>query len=228
MKTRTGDVPVAGADGEVMFEQRARLGAGQTFARIAHPQRLEPPIQRGRTQGQQLCPAGDGERGQMRQPLGQRGAQSFGTHLIAGQPDPLEHRQQKFLVVARLAAGFAPGPRRIVRQSFDGIFAVVTADQTIFIKNFTLMHPPCPVIPGTDLTEIFALGLQTHNTIFLGVLDCESTNGFAHGQNSSPDVLYFESTREAKFLKKVIARERAVAIIRVRFRKDRERKFINH
>ena len=92
-ETRTRDVPVAGADGEVMFEQRARLGAGQTFARIAHPQRLEPPIQRGRTQGQQLCPAGDGERGQMRQPLGQRGAQSFGTHLIAGQPDPLEHRQ---------------------------------------------------------------------------------------------------------------------------------------
>jgi len=33
---------------------------------------------------------------------------------------------------------------------------------------------------------------------------------------------------EAKFLKKVIARERAVAIIRLRFRKNRKWKFINH
>jgi hypothetical protein len=33
---------------------------------------------------------------------------------------------------------------------------------------------------------------------------------------------------EAKFPKKVIARPRAVAIIRVRFRKNRERNFINH
>jgi hypothetical protein len=33
---------------------------------------------------------------------------------------------------------------------------------------------------------------------------------------------------EAKFLKKVIARPRAVAIIRVRFRKNREWNFINH
>jgi hypothetical protein len=33
---------------------------------------------------------------------------------------------------------------------------------------------------------------------------------------------------EAKFLKKVIAQQRAVAIIRVRFRKNREWKFNNH
>jgi hypothetical protein len=33
---------------------------------------------------------------------------------------------------------------------------------------------------------------------------------------------------EAKFLKKVIAHGRAVAIIRVRFRKNREWNFINH
>jgi hypothetical protein len=36
------------------------------------------------------------------------------------------------------------------------------------------------------------------------------------------------TAEEAKFLKKVIAHKRAVAIIRVRFRKNREWNFINH
>ena len=45
-----------------MFEPRARLGTAQTFAGITHPQRLEQPVQRGRTQGEQLRPAGGRER----------------------------------------------------------------------------------------------------------------------------------------------------------------------
>ena len=151
MKTRTGDVPVAGADGEVMFEQRARLGAGQTFARIARPQRLEQPIQRGGTGGQQLGLAFHVQRGQMRQPLGQRGPEPFGTHLIAGQPDPLEHGQQTRLVIAWFAARLALRTMGIGGQSFDGIFAVVTADLTVFVENFTFMHPARPPIPGTNL-----------------------------------------------------------------------------
>jgi hypothetical protein len=54
---------------------------------------------------------------------------------------------------------------------------------------------PRPAILGTNLTEILALGLQAHNTIFPNVPHCESMNGFAAGQNSSLGVLYFESTR---------------------------------
>src|SRR5664279_3738564 len=131
----------------------------------------------------------------MRQPLGQRGPEPFGTHLIAGQPDPLEHRQQTFLVIKWFASRLALRAMRIRRQSFDGVFAVVAADLAVFVENFTFINPPRPAIPGTDLAEIFALGLQTHNTIFPSVLHYESTNGFAARRNSSPGVLYFESTR---------------------------------
>jgi hypothetical protein len=84
---------------------------------------------------------------------------------------------------------------RIDRQSSDGIFAVLTADLTVFVENFTFMNTSGPAIPGTNLTEIFTLGLQAHNTTFHGVLHYESTNGFAARRNSSPAVLYFESTR---------------------------------
>ena len=97
-------------------------------------------------------------------------------------------------------AMFAPGSLRIGRQSFDGIFAVVTADLAVFVENFAFMRTPCPMIPRTNFAQIFAFGLQTHNTIFLGVLHYESTIGFAAGQNSSPGVLYFESTRQTVFL----------------------------
>src|ERR1035437_2524743 len=122
----------------------------------------------------------------MRQPFGQRGPESFGTHLIAGQPDPLEPWQQKFLGIARFAAGPAPGSQRIRRQTFDGIFAVVTANLTVFVEHFTFINPPRPAIPGTNLTEIFTLGLQTHNPISPGILHCESTNGFAPDKTPPP------------------------------------------
>src|ERR1035437_7520448 len=106
----------------------------------------------------------------MRQPFGQRGPESFGTHLIAGQPDPLEPWQQKFLGIARFAAGLAPGSQRIRRQTFDGIFAVVTANLTVFVERFASKPPPRRAIPRTNLTEIFTLGLQTHTPMSPGSL----------------------------------------------------------
>ena len=86
----------------------------------------------------------------MRQPFGQRGPESFGTHLIAGQPDPLEPWQQKFLGIARFAAGLAPGSQRIRRQTFDGIFAVVTANLTVFVEHFTFIKPAPPGDTGNE------------------------------------------------------------------------------
>jgi hypothetical protein len=59
--------------------------------------------------------------------------------------------------------------------------------------------------------------LQTHNTIFLGVLHYESTNGFASQQNSSPGVLYFESTRLPKPLKIKVASAFHSVILRAHF-----------
>src|SRR5207244_7025597 len=131
----------------------------------------------------------------MGQPFGQRCAQALGTHLITGQPDRLEQRQQMLPVIARFAAGLLTRPLWIGRQAFDRVFAIVTAHLAIFVENFAFIKPPAALIPAPDLQEILPLGLQTHNTIFPGVLLYESTNGFAAQQYSSPGVFYYESTR---------------------------------
>ena len=115
---------------------------------MSGPQRGQPPVDRRRTQAQELPT--DLRRNpffEMRQPDRDDLLEPLAARLLAAEPDRAQRPQEFFGVIDRLAPGTpARGLRLRTVEQPQRRLAVITADRAKLVENFTLMFPTGPLV----------------------------------------------------------------------------------
>lgn len=122
-KARLGHVPVIGAKGDLLAQQRAGPG-GRPPVRMPQARGRQQPIQRGRTGGQKFRAHVAGEFAVggfiIRQPQRQRGGQPFAARRLRRQPAGLQRGQMRRAINGRSTGHAEEASRRRAVQHPDG------------------------------------------------------------------------------------------------------------
>ena len=150
---RPVNVPIVGANRDLLFEVPTAASATQTFGWVASPGLLEQPVDGGRTDPEQL---GANRLAQLplflfikRQPQGQGGLQALGTHLLGFEPKKLQWLQHLGIVAPTGTRSFVSLARLSVQQP-NRILAAVTADLAELVQDLTFEPPPHPLVAAPD------------------------------------------------------------------------------
>jgi len=130
-ESRTINVPIVCANGDLNLEEPTWPSATETFAWVACSRFFEQPINRGRADPQQLLSHRVSQRSVFvfieRQPQRQRRLQALGTHLLGFEPKEFERLKNLAVVAPARTWPFAPLAGFTAQQP-DRILARVAAD----------------------------------------------------------------------------------------------------
>ena len=127
-----GDVPVVGADGDVVLEQAAGLGAAAATVLALRFAWSQQAVNLRSTDGFELLAHLRGQfavlRFVVRQPQPEHLHQALAARLLGHLPDPPEHLHDLIAILGRppLAHRRVAAPARARTQQLDGVLAAVT------------------------------------------------------------------------------------------------------
>ena len=161
-----GHVPAIGLEGDVMFEQGARLGApvqplaelaavrGQAAIDLPRADR-EHLLFHGRAQAQPAPRPG--------QPQRQQGLEPHGPRVAGGLPDAPQDGDHGRAIPGGSAPWWAGGAGGRAVEQPDGVLAVMAGDLTELVQDLLLLRAPGAPIPVIDHLHVLLLGSRTHD-----------------------------------------------------------------